>query len=141
MDVEQQLGKEIYVDTRKILRTLGIQEEDYSSSATKMNDALNNSRKKKKNDFILQNDVMQEFAGDVEEDQDSDDDSNEIDRYIKTKLSFSKDETLLGWWNKHSLIFPQLSQLAKSLIVMHDGHSSIEKCFRMKLNNRIQSKE
>ncbi|CAF3949970.1 unnamed protein product [Rotaria sp. Silwood2] len=122
------LRKEIYADTRKILRTLGIQEED-SSSATKMNDALNNSRKKKKNYFIVQNDVMQEFAGDVEQDQDSDDDSDEIDRYIKTKLSFSKDETLLGWWNKHSLIFPQLSQLAKSLFGVPASSATSERIF------------
>lgn len=63
-----------------------------------------------KNDRIIQNDVMLEFVVDVEEN--SDDDLDEIDRYIKTKISFSKGDTLLGWWNKYSLIFPQLSQLA-----------------------------
>lgn len=114
------LHKETYADTRKILKTLGIL-EDSLSSTTKIYDVLYNSRKKKKNDLIVQNDVMQEFAGDVE--NDSDDDSDAIDRYIKTKLPFSKDESLFGWWNKHALIFPQLSQLAKSFLVIHDGRS------------------
>jgi hypothetical protein len=63
--------------------------------------------------LIIQNDVMQEFAGELEDE--SDDDSDEIDRYINTKLSFSEDDTLLGWWSKHSLIFPQFALLAKSL--------------------------
>ena len=48
----------------------------------------------------MQNDVMQEFAGD------DDSNSDEIDRYINTKLPFSKDDTLLNWWSKHSLLFP-----------------------------------
>jgi len=42
------------------------------------------------------NDVMQEFAGNTEENSD-DDDLDEINRYINTKLPFSKDDTLLGW--------------------------------------------
>jgi hypothetical protein len=65
--------------------------------------------KKKKNDFVMQNDVLEEFTGDMNED------SNEIDRYINTKLSFSKNNSLLGWWNNYSLIFPQIALLAKSL--------------------------
>jgi hypothetical protein len=59
------------------------------------------------------NDVMAEFAGDVEED--SDNESDELERYLRTKISFTKDDTLLKWWNKHSLIFPQLAILAKLL--------------------------
>lgn len=39
---------------------------------------------------------MQEFAGNTEENSD-DDDLDEINRYINTKLPFSKDDTLLGW--------------------------------------------
>lgn len=49
-------------------------------------------RRKRKKKFIGPNHVMHEFAGDVEED--ADDDSDEIEYYIKTKLSFSKDESL-----------------------------------------------
>ena len=54
---------------------------------------------------------------DVEDD--SDENEDEVDRYINTKLPFSKDDTLLGWWDKHSLIFPQLSLLAKYLEDIH----------------------
>jgi hypothetical protein len=34
---------------------------------------------------------MEEFSGDV------DDDDDEVDRYIITKISFSKDDTILEW--------------------------------------------
>jgi hypothetical protein len=36
---------------------------------------------------------MEEFSGDV----DDDDDDDEVDRYIITKISFSKDDTILEW--------------------------------------------
>jgi hypothetical protein len=66
---------------------------------------------------------MQEFAGDVH------DDSDEIDRYINTKLPFTKDDTLLGWWNNHSLIFPQLALLAKSLLGVPASSATSERVF------------
>jgi hypothetical protein len=75
----------------------------------------------------MQNDVLEEFAGDTNED--SDDDSDEIDRYINTKLSFSKNDSLLEWWNKHSLIFPQLALLAKSLFGVPASSATSERVF------------
>jgi hypothetical protein len=95
------------------METIGISQElPSSSTTTKTNTTKKGRKKKKNNDLIMQNDVMQEFAGDVD---DSDDESDEVDQYIDAKLSFSKDDTLLGWWEKHSVIFPKLSLLAKSL--------------------------
>ncbi len=45
---------------------------------------------------------MEEFSGDVDDDDDEEeDDHDEVDRYIITKISFSKDDTILEWWNKH----------------------------------------
>jgi hypothetical protein len=38
---------------------------------------------------------MKEFSGDV--DDDDHDDHDEVDRYIITKISFSKDDTILEW--------------------------------------------
>jgi hypothetical protein len=35
---------------------------------------------------------MEEFSGNVD-----DDDDDEVDRYIITKISFSKDDTILEW--------------------------------------------
>ena len=70
---------------------------------------------------------MQEFAGDVE--NDSDENEDEVDRYINTKLPFSKDDTLLGWWDKHSLIFPQLSLLAKYLFGVPASSATSERVF------------
>jgi len=75
----------------------------------------------------MENDVMEEFAGDME--NNSDDEADEIDHYINTKISFSKDDRLLGWWNKHSLIFPQLSLLAKSLFGVPASSATSERIF------------
>jgi hypothetical protein len=50
---------------------------------------------------------MEEFAGDVDDDDDEND-LDEVDSYIITKMSFSKDDTILEWWNKRSLTFPQI---------------------------------
>ena len=38
---------------------------------------------------------MEEFAGDVEDD--SDDKADEVERYLNTKISFTKDYTFLKW--------------------------------------------
>jgi len=87
------------------------------------------------------NDVMQEFAGNIEENSD-DDDLDEINRYINTKLLFSKDDTLLGWWNKHSLVFPQFSLLVQSLLGVPASSAASERIFSASgqiLNKRKQS--
>ncbi|CAF0981740.1 unnamed protein product [Rotaria sordida] len=118
---------EIYSDTRKMIQTIGIQQEHSTVSSTKQTNIANKTSKKKKTNLVIQKDVMQEFAG-VEE-EDFDDDSDEIDRYINTKLSFSSDDTLLGWWNKHSLIFPQLALLAKSLLGVPASSATSERVF------------
>jgi len=52
-----------------------------------------------------------------------DDRSMEINRKNQTcapdsKISFWKNDTILEWWNKDSLTFPQLSLLAKSVSVV-----------------------
>jgi len=83
---------------------------------------------KKKKNLILQNDVMEEFAGCASDDSD-DDDVDEVHRYINTKISFSKDDALLEWWTKHSLIFPQLSLLAKSLLGVPASSATSERVF------------
>ena len=73
----------------------------------------------------MQNDVMQELERDIGED------SDEVDQYINAKLSFSKDDTLLllGWWEKHSVIFPQFSLLAKSLFGVPASSATSERVF------------
>ena len=71
---------------------------------------------------------MEKFAGDV--DDEMDDDQNEVGRYINTKIPFSKDDVLLGWWSKHSLIFSALSSLlAKSLFGIPASSATFERVF------------
>jgi hypothetical protein len=60
-----------------------------------------------------------------------DDDFDKVDRYINIKISFSKDDSLLEWWSKHSLIFPQLSLLAKSLIGVPASSTTSEHVFSL----------
>jgi hypothetical protein len=43
----------------------------------------------------MENDITGEFAGDIEEN--SDDESDEVERYLNTKISFTNDDTLLEW--------------------------------------------
>ena len=43
----------------------------------------------------MENDVTGEFAGDIEEN--SDDESDEVEPYLNTKISFTKDDALLKW--------------------------------------------
>ncbi len=71
---------------------------------------------------------MEEFSGNIDDD-DEENDLDEVDRYIITKISFSKDDTILEWWNKHSLTFPQLSLLAKSLFVVSASSATSERIF------------
>jgi len=75
----------------------------------------------------MENDVMGEFAGDVEDD--SGDESDEVEHYLNTKISFTKDDTLLQWWNKHSLIFPRFAVLAKSLFGVPASSATSERVF------------
>jgi hypothetical protein len=73
---------------------------------------------------------MEEFSGDVNDDDDEEeDDLDEVDRYIITKILFSKNDTILEWWNKHSLSFPQLSLLAKSLSIVSASSTTLESIF------------
>ncbi len=71
---------------------------------------------------------MEEFAGCASDDSD-DDDVDEVHRYINAKISFSKDDALLEWCSKHSLIFPQLSLLAKSLLGVPASSATSERVF------------
>ncbi|CAF4224953.1 unnamed protein product [Rotaria sp. Silwood2] len=125
LTLSRSFRNEIYADTRKIIKTIGIQQQQSSSTTATTNS--NKPPKKKKTDLVMESDVMQEFAGHV--DSDCDDNSDEIDRYINSKLSFSNDDTLLGWWSKHSLIFPQLTLLARSLFGIPASSATSERVF------------
>ncbi len=125
--MDSKLRDEVYNDTRKIISTIGISQDQLSSSHRITTKTSNIKRKKRKN-FVTQEDVMEEFAGDVDDDNEEDD-LDEVDRYIITKISFSKDNTILEWWNKHSLTFPQLSLLAKSLFGVPASSATSERVF------------
>ncbi|CAF1387580.1 unnamed protein product [Rotaria sordida] len=125
--LDDSLRNEIYGDVRKIMGTLGIREE-HSSLLSKTNSRITSKPpKRKKNNLIMESDAMGEFAGAVE--GSSDDESDEVERYLNTKIPFTKDDTLLKWWSKHSLIFPQLAVLAKSLFGVPASSATSERVF------------
>ena len=62
----------------------------------------------KKNE-TCQEDVIRDFAQDNGSGSDPEEDTDEIERYVKAKLVFSNNESLLAWWKKWSINYPQLS--------------------------------
>ena len=117
---------EIYTNTRRILELLGISQAQAPSSS--MSTARRGGGvKKRKNNLISENDVIQEYAGAAEEEDEPDPD--EVNRYLTTTLSMSNSDTLLGWWNKHSLLFPQLALLARSLFGVPASSATAERVF------------
>jgi hypothetical protein len=119
----------MHTATREMLRTIGIANDDGHSSLT--TNTRNNTTKpfKKSKKEISQKDVMAEFAKENEEDPDDKIDDDEIERYIRTKLTFSKDESVIQLWRKWSINFPQLSTLAISLFGIPASSATSERIF------------
>ncbi|CAF0811745.1 unnamed protein product [Didymodactylos carnosus] len=74
-------------------------------------------------------DIMAEFANENQDVRDSDDEKDEIEQYLKTKMKFTNEDKLLGWWKKHSLIYPQLSILAQTLFGVPSSSATAERVF------------
>ena len=74
-----------------------------------------------------QDNVMLEFAQEDQSELDNEDD--EIDRYVKAKLVFKSDESVLSWWKKWSINYPKLSILAISLFGVPASSCSSERIF------------
>jgi len=70
-----------------------------------------------------------EFANEDEPGSDEKDDYDEVGQYVKAKLSFSKEESVLDWWKKWSLNYPQLSVLAKWLLGIPASSATSERIF------------
>jgi hypothetical protein len=77
----------------------------------------------------VQDNVLLDFAQEDQSDPDSEDEDDEVDRYIKTKLVFKLDESLLCWWRKWSINYPKLSILATSLHGIPASSCSSERIF------------
>ena len=106
-----------------MLKTVGIIQQP---SISVMNNSTGAKRKKNKQK-ISQDDVLMEFANENEYESDEDDD--EVDLYAKSKLSYTNDESVLEWWDKWSLNYPQVSLLAKWLLGIPASSATSERIF------------
>ncbi|CAF1243149.1 unnamed protein product [Rotaria sp. Silwood1] len=70
-----------------------------------------------------------EYANEDEPASDEDDEYDEVYNYTKAKLTFPKEESVLQWWNKWSLNYPQLSVLAKWLLGIPASSATSEPIF------------
>ncbi|CAF1933011.1 unnamed protein product [Rotaria magnacalcarata] len=66
-------------------------------------------------DDYSQEDIILEFALTIQDDL-SEDDEDEIERYDKAKLVISNEESVLKEWKKWSINYPTLDVLAGSLL-------------------------
>ncbi|CAF5169092.1 unnamed protein product, partial [Rotaria sp. Silwood1] len=76
-------------------------------------------------------DILKSFNGSVDSSSDDDDNTpaDEVDDYIKAKISYPKGESLLQWWQKHSIIYKKLSLLACSLLAVPASSTASERIF------------
>ena len=88
--------------TRFLIRTLRINEEV-------LNDAnevvlVSKKHKRAKTDENCIDDIMKSFNGTINtstDDDKQDDDYDEIKRYMKNNISYSKSTSILTWWKNH----------------------------------------
>lgn len=92
---------------RSILKTLGIEKVDESQSESNTSSGNENRRKRLKTDSIT--DVIKLFN--ACSDSSSDDDevkyTDEVDCYLKAKISYPNDQSLLKWWFDNASVYPQ----------------------------------
>ena len=119
---------DVHNATREMLKTVGIAQQKQQSSSVVLNKTAG-TRKKKKNHEISQDDILMEFANEDQNDSDEEDDNDEVDEYVKVKLSFSKEQSVLEWWSKCSLNYPQLSLLARCLLGIPASSATSERVF------------
>ncbi|CAF3573381.1 unnamed protein product [Rotaria sp. Silwood1] len=117
-------------NVRALLKTLGIdQQVDEETSQTCTNNNASKHRKRIKTDTV--HDILKSFNGSVDSSSDDDDNrpADEVDDYIKAKISYPKGESLLQWWQKHSIIYKKLSLLACSLLAVPASSTASERIF------------
>ena len=94
--------------TRLLIRTLRINEEV-------LNDAnevvlVSKKHKRAKTDENCIHDTMKSSNGTINtstDDDEQNDDYDEIKRYIKNNISYSKSTPILTWWKNHMSVYPR----------------------------------
>ncbi|CAF1059300.1 unnamed protein product, partial [Didymodactylos carnosus] len=120
--------KQVHVDVKNLLQEFGSStEQEILSTTTKTNTFA--SKHKRRKTEITQEDIMAEFANENQDVDDSDDEKDETEQFLKTKMKYTNEDTLLGWWKKHSLIYPQLSILAQTLFGVPSSSATAERVF------------
>ncbi|CAF2999603.1 unnamed protein product [Rotaria sp. Silwood2] len=108
---------------RNLLKTLGIENHDSMEEPV-----IYISKKRIKCDAV--HDVLKSFNGSLETSSDDDNEPiDEVNDYIKTKISYPKGQSLLQWWQNNSFRFKKLSQLACSLLAIPASSAASERVF------------
>ncbi|CAF2195628.1 unnamed protein product [Rotaria magnacalcarata] len=79
-------------------------------------------------DDYSQEDITLEFALTIQDDS-SENDEDEIERYVKAKLVISNEESVLQWRKKWSINYPTLDVLAGSLLSIPAGLCTRQRIF------------
>ncbi|CAF1458736.1 unnamed protein product [Rotaria sordida] len=115
---------------RTLLKTLGIGKQvDEEILHEHTNNSSTKNKKRIKIDTV--HDVLKSFNGSISSSSDDDDNESqdEVAHYIKAKISYPKGESLLRWWQNHSIIYKKLSLLACSLLAIPASSAASERIF------------
>ncbi|CAF4582147.1 unnamed protein product, partial [Rotaria sp. Silwood2] len=94
--------------TRSLIRTLRIDEEVLND--TTQASPVPKKHKRAKTDENYIQDVLKSFNGTINsstDEDEEDDDYDEIKRYMKTNILYSKSTPILTWWKNHANIYPR----------------------------------
>mgnify|MGYP000350838382 CR=1 FL=1 len=95
--------------TRLLIQTLRINEEVGNNASEVLLVPKKHKRAKTKTDANCIHDIMKSFNGTTQAstDDEEDDDYDEIKRYMKNNISYSKTTPILTWWKNHMSIYPR----------------------------------
>ncbi|CAF1289943.1 unnamed protein product [Didymodactylos carnosus] len=82
----------VHSDTRKLLKTIGIDQPQQLVLASTTTNIPRNKAKKKRTHLITEEDVIFDYAG--ENECSSDEEEDEVEQYSKGKFTFPKEETM-----------------------------------------------
>ncbi|CAF0804921.1 unnamed protein product [Adineta steineri] len=132
LSYSQKEREEVHKATRTMLKTIKAAEPNKQHKDVYVVDNVSTpgkTPKRMKKSESCQEDVLHDFAQNNESESDAEEDIDEVERYIKAKVVYMHNESLLAWWKKWSINYPQLSLLARSLLGVPASSATSERVF------------